>query len=64
MDAPEAPRMPRSTETQGSRTKDSAEGGVAVNHRPSGRNTLSVVDNRTGKSYEIPIENGTIRALA
>ncbi len=25
--------------------------------------TLTVVDNRTGKSYEIPIENGTIRAM-
>jgi len=23
--------------------------------------SLTVVDNRTGKSYEIPIENGTIR---
>jgi citrate synthase len=56
--------MPRSTETQGPKTKDSAAGGVAVNHRPSGRGTLSIVDNRTGKSYEIPIENGTIRAMA
>src|SRR3954471_1701800 len=26
--------------------------------------TLSVTDNRTGRSYEIPIEDGTIRALA
>jgi citrate synthase len=25
--------------------------------------TLSVTDNRTGKQYEIPIENGTIRAM-
>jgi citrate synthase len=25
--------------------------------------TLTIVDNRTGKSYEIPIENGTIRAM-
>jgi citrate synthase len=25
--------------------------------------TLSIVDNRTGKSYEIPIENGAIRAM-
>ena len=24
--------------------------------------TLTIVDNRTGKSYEIPIENGTVRA--
>jgi citrate synthase len=40
------------TETQ---QKDGA--GVAT-----GRDTLSVVDNRTGKQYEIPIEDGTIRA--
>src|ERR1035437_4671617 len=24
--------------------------------------TLTITDNRTGKSYEIPIENGTVRA--
>jgi citrate synthase len=28
-----------------------------------GKNTLSVTDNRTGKSYELPITDGTIRAL-
>jgi citrate synthase len=27
------------------------------------KNTLTVTDNRTGNSYEIPIENGTIRAM-
>ena len=27
------------------------------------KNSLSVTDNRTGKSYELPIENGTIKAL-
>jgi citrate synthase len=26
--------------------------------------TLSILDNRTGKKYDIPIENGTIRAAA
>jgi len=40
------------TETQ---QKDGA--GVAT-----GRDTLTVIDNRTGKQYEIPIEDGTIRA--
>ena len=30
---------------------------------PSGEDTLSVVDNRTGRSYEIPIVDGTVRAL-
>ena len=27
------------------------------------KDSLTIVDNRTGKSYEIPIENGTIRAI-
>ena len=28
----------------------------------SGAQTLTIVDNRTGKSYEVPIEDGTVRA--
>jgi citrate synthase len=28
-----------------------------------GANTLSITDNRTGKQYELPIENGTINAM-
>ena len=28
-----------------------------------GANTLTITDNRTGKQYEIPIENGTIKAM-
>jgi len=28
-----------------------------------GANTLSITDNRTGKQYDLPIENGTIKAL-
>ena len=28
----------------------------------AGKNTLTITDDRTGKSYELPIENGTIRA--
>jgi citrate synthase len=27
------------------------------------QNTLTITDNRTGKAYEIPIENDTIRAI-
>src|SRR5688500_16710375 len=26
-------------------------------------NTLTITDNRTGKEYELPVENGTIRAM-
>src|SRR5947209_10719321 len=29
----------------------------------AGRNTLTITDNRTGKSYEVPITHDTIRAL-
>jgi citrate synthase len=32
--------------------------------RVSGEQSLSVVDNRTGRRYEIPIEDGTVRATA
>jgi citrate synthase len=40
-----------------SKTQESAE-------KPSEkRDALSVVDHRTGKSYEIPIQNGTVRAM-
>ena len=27
------------------------------------RETLTITDNRTGKAYEVPITNGTIRAV-
>src|ERR1700722_9472210 len=40
-------------------TQQSADGAVA----PSA-DSLTVTDNRTGKQYEIPIEDGTIRATA
>jgi citrate synthase len=30
---------------------------------PDIRNSLTVTDNRTGKSYDLPIENGTIRSM-
>ncbi len=38
--------------------QQTTEGGVA-----SGTETLTVTDNRTGKSYELPITDGTIRGL-
>jgi len=37
---------------------------VAADESPcASRETLSITDNRTGKQYELPIKNGTIRAL-
>ena len=41
--------------------QQSADGAAGV---ATSTDTLSVTDNRTGRSYEIPIEDGTIRALA
>ena len=46
-----------STETE---TKAQAGDGEVA----TGGETLSVTDNRTGKQYEIPIEDGTVRAMA
>jgi citrate synthase len=31
--------------------------------KPMSKDTLSITDNRTGKQYEIPIKNGTFRAM-
>ena len=37
----------------------------AASEEPAGvgRETLTLVDNRTGKRYEIPIRHGTVRAM-
>src|SRR3954466_4011543 len=41
-----------------------SEGGVAVaNGSGSGADTLTVTDNRTGKTYELEITDGTVRAM-
>src|SRR3954451_10251792 len=41
-----------------------SEGGVAVaNGSGSGSNSLTVTDNRTGKTYELPISDGTITGM-
>ena len=28
-----------------------------------GKDSLTITDNRTGKTYEVPVENGSIRAM-
>src|SRR6266567_3237579 len=43
----------------GTEEQRSNGGGVAT-----ASDTLSITDNRTGRTYEVPIEDGTIRALA
>src|SRR3979409_1955831 len=50
-----APTM--STETE---AKPAADGRVTGD----GNESLTVTDNRTGKTYEVPIEDGTVRAMA
>src|SRR3954451_15512648 len=41
-----------------------SEGGVAVaNGSGSGSDSLTVTDNRTGKTYELPIADGTITGM-
>jgi citrate synthase len=47
-------------------TQDITSGSVPESNGTDGRvesDTLSVTDNRTGRSYEIPITDGTVRAL-
>jgi citrate synthase len=46
-----------STETQ---AQPAADGQV----EGSGKESLTVTDNRTGKTYDVPIEDGTVRAMA
>ena len=46
--------MSAETETQ----KDQADGAA-----PAGKDSLSVTDNRTGKTYEVEITDGTVRAM-
>src|SRR5437764_316209 len=43
---------------EGDARETSGDGGVAT-----ARETLSVTDNRTGKTYELEVSNGTIRAM-
>src|SRR3954464_5655060 len=41
-----------------------SEGGVAVaNDSGSGSDSLTVTDNRTGKTYELPITDGTVKGM-
>src|SRR3954453_391544 len=49
----------RTGERQMSTETSTQEGGVAA----TGAETLTVVDNRTGQSYELPITDGTIRGV-
>jgi len=56
--------LPRPANAGNSGTQDAPAGRIATNDRSAGRDTLSVTDNRTGRTYELPIENGTVPAAA
>ncbi|HYB22680.1 MAG TPA: citrate synthase [Solirubrobacteraceae bacterium] len=47
--------------TMGSTTADGA--GASANGTPAAQGTLTVTDNRTGATYELPITDGTVRAM-
>src|SRR3977135_2968393 len=51
-----------STEAQ-TGSPQTAEQGISGNGAQGSRETLTVTDNRTGTSYELPITDGTVRAL-
>src|SRR3990170_3013028 len=40
-----------------------SEAGVARSSTATKKDSLTVIDNRTGKTYELPITNGTTRAM-
>jgi citrate synthase len=46
-----------STEAEAQQTQEDGRVG-------DGKDSLSITDNRTGKQYEVPVEDGTIRAIA
>src|ERR1043166_861371 len=50
--------MLRDTQTVDTETRDGSEG-FAMS---ASKDTLTITDNRTGKQYELPIADGTIRA--
>ena len=37
--------------------------GSSADNGAGSRETLSVTDNRTGQTYELPVEDGTVRAM-
>src|ERR1700729_2560240 len=51
------PRQPRERSAMTTEMQELDGAGAAT-----AKETLTVTDNRTGKQYEIPIEDGTIRA--
>jgi citrate synthase len=51
------------TETQADTSDDATSGQAAGDGAATGRQTLTVTDNRTGSTYELPIQDGTVRTM-
>ena len=45
-------------------TETKAQPGADGQVDAGGGESLTVTDNRTGRTYEVPIEDGTVRAMA
>ncbi|HXC23521.1 MAG TPA: citrate synthase, partial [Solirubrobacteraceae bacterium] len=56
-------KMGTETQTQQGTTNGAPATGDTPQGTPSGAQTLSVIDNRTGKTYELPVTDGTVRAM-
>ena len=55
--------MGAETQTQHGAANGAPVTGDTSQGTPSGAQTLSVTDNRTGKTYELPVTDGTVRAM-
>jgi citrate synthase len=52
-----------STHTQAGPDREAADGPISGDGAASAKETLTVTDNRTGATYELPVKDGTVRAL-
>jgi citrate synthase len=52
------------TPDTGTQAQESAQPQASPDGGEGGQDSLTVTDNRTGRRYEVPIEDGTVRAMA
>ena len=45
------------------KTEGAAAATIGRTEAPVSKDTLTITDNRTGKTYEVPIQDGTIKAI-
>ena len=46
-----------------SKTEGPATATIGRTEGPVSKDTLTITDNRTGKTYEVPVQDGTIKAI-